>query len=244
VESHQDRAYQWTNPVEDAPLSEFLKLLNEEVEESYSTIRNYSGLNTEQREHEDIRRNKEQVQSLRGEIEQAHINCQLLEKKYREAVNKDEKLDMVEMKERLRELEEQLEGREQELKMLKFEYRDYTLNMSAQKEKIKELETDLEAIKGVEMKKLKEIEMLQFTLTEEVSRIGANMNSFGSMFEFESEGKRSLAQTIISHKDKIEKMAVILGRHKNDNQSLRQEIQRLNLVIIELGLEVKALKKD
>jgi len=50
------------------------------------------------------------------------------------------------------------------------------------------------------MKKLKEIELLQFTLTEEVTRIAKNMNNFESMFEFESEGKKSLAQTIINQK--------------------------------------------
>ena len=47
------------------------------------------------------------------------------------------------------------------------------------------------------------------------------MNSFGNMFEFESEGKKSLAQTIINHKEKIEKMAIILGRHKNENHKLK-----------------------
>lgn len=65
-------------------------------------MRNYSGLNEEQRNHEDIRRNNEIVRSLREEIEQAHINYQLLEKKYREAISKDEKLDVVELKEKFR----------------------------------------------------------------------------------------------------------------------------------------------
>ena len=48
------------------------------------------------------------------------------------------------------------------------------------------------------------------------------MSSFGSMFEFESEGKKSLAGEIINLRGKIEKMAVILGRHKNDNQTLKE----------------------
>ena len=64
------------------------------------------------------------------------------------------------------------------------------------------------------------------------------------MFQFESEGKKSLAQTIISQKEIIEKMAGILGRHKNDNQSLKEEIKRLNLVILQLGLQIKALKSS
>lgn len=37
--------------------------------------------------------------------------------------------------------------------------------MNSQREKIKELETDLERITNVEMKKLKEVELLQFSLS-------------------------------------------------------------------------------
>lgn len=47
------------------------------------------------------------------------------------------------------------------------------------------------------------------------------MSGFGSMFEFESEGKKSLAQEIINLKGTIEKMAGILGRHKNENMKLK-----------------------
>ena len=61
------------------------------------------------------------------------------------------------MKEKLQQATQSLDAREQELKMLKFQFRDYTINMNAQKEKIKELETDLENIKIVELKKLKQI---------------------------------------------------------------------------------------
>lgn len=45
--------------------------------------------------------------------------------------------------------------------------------------------------------------MLQTTLSEEFARLHKNMSGFGSMFEFESDGKRSLAQQIINHKDTI-----------------------------------------
>lgn len=62
------------------------------------------------------------------------------------------------------------------------------------------------------------------------------------MFEFESEGKKSLASQIIAQKETIEKMAVILGRHKNEKLQLQEEIKRLNLIIIELGIEIKHLK--
>ena len=107
---------------------------------------------------------------------------------------------MIQMKERLHGLEEALQEKEQELKLLKFQYRDYTVNMTAQKQKIKELETDLDNIKLIELKKLKEVQLLQFSLSDEINRIAKNMNSFGSMFEFQSEGKKSLAQTIINSK--------------------------------------------
>lgn len=49
-----------------------------------------------------------------------------------------------------------------------------------------------------EMKKLKEIESLQLSLSDEFSRIYKNVSNFGSMFEFESEGKKSLAKEIMS----------------------------------------------
>jgi phage shock protein A len=65
------------------------------MEDTFQTIRNYSGLSVEQRAHQDIRRNEAQVTSLRAEVEQSHLNYQALEKKYREAVSKDEKLDLV-----------------------------------------------------------------------------------------------------------------------------------------------------
>lgn len=48
------------------------------------------------------------------------------------------------------------------------------------------------------MKKLKEIESLQLSLSDEFSRIYKNVSNFGSMFEFESEGKKSLAKEIMS----------------------------------------------
>lgn len=50
--------------------------------------------------------------SLRGEIEQAYLNYQILEKKYREAVSKDEKLDIVEMKDKLKAAEDALEAKD------------------------------------------------------------------------------------------------------------------------------------
>lgn len=50
------------------------------------------------------------------------------------------------------------------------------------------------------MKKLKEVEQVQSSLAEEVSRIAKNMSSFGTMFEFESEGKKGLAAHIITQK--------------------------------------------
>jgi hypothetical protein len=34
-------------------------------------------------------------------------------------------------------------------------------------------------------------------------------------------------------------MAVILGRHKKENNTLKDEIKRLNTIIIELGLKLK-----
>lgn len=77
------------NAVEDSSISQFLTLLNEEVEEIFNTIRNYSGLNEEQRANEDIKRNIVQVKSLRAEIEQVNINYLMMERKYREAVSKD-----------------------------------------------------------------------------------------------------------------------------------------------------------
>lgn len=76
---------------------------------------------------------------MRGEIEQAYLNYQVLEKKYREAVSKDEKLDIVEMKEKLKIAEDALEAKDLELKELRYSYRDYTRDMNTQKEKIKEL---------------------------------------------------------------------------------------------------------
>lgn len=47
------------------------------------------------------------------------------------------------------------------------------------------------------MKKLKEVEGLQTTLMQELNRLDKNMRSFGSMFEFQSDGKKNLAQEII-----------------------------------------------
>lgn len=63
--------------------------------------------------------------------------------------------------------------------------------------------------------------MLQFALSEEFTRLHKNMSSFGSMFEFESDGKRSLAQQIINLKATIEKMAYVLGNHKQQNVRLK-----------------------
>lgn len=88
------------------------------------------------------------------------------------------------MKEKLKLAEENLEMRENELKELKHSYRDYTKDMNAMKDKIKELEADLDKVTNQEMKKLKEVELLQYTLSEEFKRIHKNVSSFGSMFEF------------------------------------------------------------
>lgn len=182
------------------------------------------------------------MKSQRGEIEQAYQNYQVLERKYREAVSKDEKMDMVEMKEKLKMVEEALENKEVELKELKFSYRDYTRDMTTMKDKIKELQADLDKISKEELKKLKEVEVQQGALGEEFKRIHKNVSNFGGMFEFESEGKQNLAHEIILLKGTISKMADILGRHKRDIQTLKDEIKRLNAVIIDLGLEIKRLK--
>ena len=49
---------------------------------------------------------------------------------------------------------------------------------------MKELESDLNRINNVEMKKLKELEIVQGNLNEEFSRIHKNISNFGAMFEF------------------------------------------------------------
>ena len=63
---------------------------------------------------------------------------------------------------------------------------------------------------------MKEVEVQQGALSEEFKRIHKNVSNFGGMFEFESEGKQNLAQEIIFLKGTIEKMADILGRHKQE----------------------------
>jgi len=44
---------------------------------------------------------------------------------------------------------------------------------------------------------------MQFSLSEEFTRIHKNMSNFGSMFEFESEGKKALADQIVNLKGTI-----------------------------------------
>lgn len=44
------------------------------------------------------------------------------------------------------------------------------------------------------MKKLKELETVQNNLNDEFSKIYKNVSNFGSMFEFESDDKKSLAK--------------------------------------------------
>ena len=71
-------------------------------------LRNYANLTVEQRNHEDIKRNTPIIKSLRDEIEEMHASYFQLEKKYRDAVLKDEKMDVIEMKEKIQEYEETL----------------------------------------------------------------------------------------------------------------------------------------
>ena len=58
---------------------------------------------------------------------------------------------------------------------------------------MKELEADLGRINNQEMKKLKDIEMVQMSLNDEFSRIHKKISNMGAIFEFESDGKKSLA---------------------------------------------------
>lgn len=81
----------------------------------------------------------EQVRSLRAEIEAAHLNCQILEKKYREATSKDEQMDVVGLKEMLQRAEEALELKEVEIKQLKYDFRDSAGQIAVLREKVKEL---------------------------------------------------------------------------------------------------------
>jgi hypothetical protein len=68
---------------------------------------------------------------------------QFLEKKYREAISKDEKLDVLELKERLKHAEEDLEVKELEIKQLNYEFRDSSTQIQNLKEKVAELTSDL-----------------------------------------------------------------------------------------------------
>lgn len=58
--------------------------------------------------------------------------------------------------------------------------------------------------------------------------MNAKISNFGAIFEFESEGKKSLAKEIMALKAAMEKMATMLGREKNKNRDLNEEIRRLN----------------
>ena len=49
----------------ESDMKDILKIANEEIQAVYNVIRNYANLNSEQREHEDIKRNVGNVKSLR-----------------------------------------------------------------------------------------------------------------------------------------------------------------------------------
>ena len=68
------------------------------------------------------------------------------------------------------------------------------------------------------MVKLQDIEKAQKLLSEEFKKIHKNVDEYGKMFKFESDGKKSLAKEIISQKEIIEKMATMLGKQKQINR--------------------------
>lgn len=63
-------------------------------------------------------------------------NYQLLDKKYKEAISKDQKLDVMELKEKLKLAEEQLEFKELEIKRLINESSGSSTQMQSLKEKV------------------------------------------------------------------------------------------------------------
>lgn len=63
-------------------------------------------------------------------------NYQLLDKKYKQAISKDQKLDVMELKEKLKLAEEQLEFKELEIKRLINESSGSSTQMQSLKEKV------------------------------------------------------------------------------------------------------------
>lgn len=63
-------------------------------------------------------------------------------------------------------------------------------------------------------------------------KIHKNVSNFGSMFEFESEGKKSLAKEIMSQEKTIEKLVDMLNREKKKSRNQGEEIERLNCIIL------------
>lgn len=113
------------------------------------------------------------------------------------------------------------------------------------------MEGDLNRLNNQEMKKLKDLEMVQSSLISEFSRIHKKIGNMGAIFQFESDGKKSLAQEILSQEKRIEKLAELLGREKKKGRDMQEEMVRLNSLILELGDKIahknrtiEQLKKD
>ena len=100
--------------------------------------------------------------------------------------------------------------------------------MQTLKEKVAQLTSDLEKLTKEELVKLKDLENTQKNLGVEFTRLYQNIKSFGNIFEFENDGKKSLAKEIMGNKNTIQKMAEMLCRQKQKSKDFQNEIIRLN----------------
>lgn len=63
--------------------------------------------------------------------------------------------------------------------------------------------SDLEKLTKEELVKLKDLENTQKNLGVEFTRLYQNIKSFGNIFEFENDGKKSLAKEIMANNNTI-----------------------------------------
>lgn len=156
--------------------------------------------------------------------------------RYREAnIKNDDKEDLSSLRLKLDQYEAALFQRDNEINEMKQEFNGSSTIIASLREKVKQQEAELARINNHEITKLRELELLQNTLLDEFTKIKKDIGNYAVLYKLENESKKEIVKGIDAKQGVIDKLIDMLGREKNKVGVLREEMVRLNEIILELG---------
>ncbi|KAM3131240.1 hypothetical protein pb186bvf_016698 [Paramecium bursaria] len=216
------------------PISTFLNLMNESLEDVFQSLRNYSNLSADPIVLKQIQCNSKQVKSLRSQIEylsEENLKLQqsLNEIKLQKKSNEYEEIKRLQGV--IEDLEINLSRKEREINELMANSKGSLSIIQNLRDKLKETEEENHRFSNVFFPKQRELEAQQLKLLDEFQKIKKDVDTYSSLFKMESQIRERALKSKDQSDEQVQKLVDMLGKQKQKTKELQEVIKQKESII-------------